>query len=374
MLNIQFDCLYPTSGSQQVVGEDLEPKSQRLHLLLHPELKEGETNLDDSELISRFKSQNMASLADMHFSQAVASTQKPFPNEVDESNNVDHSCISRDITNAQRILRPAESESSAGACNSELVCPSGCPIIDLQLKSRSLSISRSLSPHPAFRAVNKVLEIKTNCCSKTNDFSVFENENQLNTSIDAPLFPAHLGKGDQSTDSTKTNEIQRKQAVERVIFGDGDREESVLIASNIQGRKSTAQKRNCSKVLDEPTDKIRRISFESCSTDSIIEIEAENLYQEMDQESEKESVIILDTLSQDLEQQFCAVEAEVLAKKYLHNLKDKHITPCIIEIEPEDQEMDQKSHQESQSVVILDSLSFEDLEKIFCAVEEAHRK
>jgi hypothetical protein len=55
-------------------------------------------------------------------------------------------------------------------------------------------------------------------------------------------------------------------------------------------------------------------------------------------------------------------------------LKDKHITPCIIEIEPEDQEMDQKSHQESQSVVILDSLSFEDLEKIFCAVEEAHRK
>ena len=126
-------------------------------------------------------------------------------------------------------------------------------------------------------------------------------------------------------------------------------------------------------MLDEPTDKIRRISFESCSTDSIIEIEAENLYQEMDQESEKESVIILDSLSQDLEQQFCAVETEVLAKKYLLNLKDKHITPCtasIIEIEPEDQEMDQKSHQESQSVVILDSLSLEDLEKIFFAVED----
>ena len=329
MKNIQIDCLFPTSRSQQLVREDFERESQRLHLLIHPELKEGEANLDDSELISRFKSQNVASLEDMHFSQAVASTQKPprLETEVDESNNVDHSRISasEEIPNAQRILSPADSELSAGANNSELISPSGSPIINLQLESRSRSASRSLSPHPAFRAVNEVLEIKTNCHSKTNDFSVFENENQLNTSIDAPLFRAHLGKGDQTTVSKKTKEIQSKQVVERVTFGDGDREEIVLIASNIQEQKSTVQKRNCSKVLEQPTDKIRRISIESCSTDSsIVEIEPEDLCQGMDQESDKESVVILDPLSQDLEQIFCAVEEAQLAKKYLHNLGDKH--------------------------------------------------
>ena len=44
----------------------------------------------------------------------------------------------------------------------------------------------------------------------------------------------------------------------------------------------------------------------------------------MDQESDKESVVILDPLSQDLEKIFCAVEEAQLAKKYLHNLRDKH--------------------------------------------------
>ncbi len=284
--------------------------------------------MDDSELMSRFKSQNLASFEDMHFSQAVASTQKAPRCEtgVGESNDADHSSISfsQEIPNAQRILSPAESDASAGASKSELASPSDSPIIDYQLERRSRSASISLSPHPAFRAVNEVLEIKTNCRSKTNDLSELENENQLNISIDAPLFRSRLGKGDQIIVTRTTKEMQSKRVVERVTFGDGDLEEIVLVASKSQEQKSSVQKRNYSIVKEQTVGKVRRVSSESSNSD-IVEIEPDDLHQEMDQESDKESIIILDPSSQlDLEKIFCAVEEAQLAKKYLQHLGDKY--------------------------------------------------
>lgn len=323
MKDIPSDFFDPVSPPlPQLVREDFERESQRLHRLIHPEL--GEAHLDDSELMSRFKSQNLASFEDMHFSQAVASTQKPprCVTEVGESNDADHSSISlsQEIPNAQRILSPAESE--AGASKSELASPSDSPVIDYHFGRRSRSASRSLSPHPAFRAVNEVLEIKTNCRSKTNDLSELENENQLNISIDAPLFRSRLGKGDQIT--RKTKETQSKRVVERVTFGDGDLEEIFLVASKSQEQKSTVQKRNCNIVKEQTISKIRRVSNESSNSD-IVEIEPDDLCQEMDQESDKESIIILDPSSQlDLENIFCAVEEAQLAKKYLHHLEEKY--------------------------------------------------
>jgi hypothetical protein len=76
MKDIPSDFFDPVPPSVQQLVHKFFELAQRLHRLNHPEL--GEAHLDDSELISRFKSQNLASFEDMHFSQAVASTQKPF--------------------------------------------------------------------------------------------------------------------------------------------------------------------------------------------------------------------------------------------------------------------------------------------------------
>lgn len=316
---------------QQLVREDYEREEHRLRLLIDPTL-ERLGNLEVSQMIIRpsFKSQNMASLEDLNCGPVRTSTQNPPRYEInmDESDDADESSISHEIPNGQQILSPVESQGSVGANKSSIKSQSESPSSPKR-GCRSRSVSRSISPHPAFRAVNEVLEIKTNWRSKTSDLSEMENENQLNTSVDTPLFRTRPGKGDQIivTSKARAKKAQNKQVAERVTFGHGQQEEIVLISNQSERvQKSAVQKRNAIEMSDYPPGKNRRASRESSSSDSIVEIVQDDYCGEMSEESDKESIVILDPLSQmDLEKIFCAVEEACLAKKSLQNLTEERI-------------------------------------------------
>ncbi|KAI9553110.1 hypothetical protein GHT06_021002 [Daphnia sinensis] len=332
MKEIPSDFFEPFSPPrQELIRLDYEREKHRLRLLIDPELGESPKS-DVSQVISRpsVKSQNLASLEDMTFSQVVASTQKPprYPTDMEESNDADQSSLSPslEIRNAQPILSPVESQNSVDVKRGEIKNLSQSPAF--QKHSPDIrSASRSISPHPAFRAVNEILEIKTNCGSKTDDLS--ESENQMNTSIDAPLFRTRPSKGDQIivTARAKAKKTKNKQVVERVMFDNGQQEELVLFGNQSEiVKESTVQKQNASKMTDRLRGKNRRDSGGSSSSDSIVEIVQENSREEMSEESEVESVVILDPMSQmDLEKIFCAVEEAHLAKKHLQNLEEETI-------------------------------------------------
>ncbi|KAK4014816.1 hypothetical protein OUZ56_027326 [Daphnia magna] len=332
MKEIPSDFFEPFSPPrQELIRQDFEREKHRLRLLIDPALEEL-PNFEVSQVISRrsVKSQNLASLEDMTFSQVVASTQKPprYQSDTEESNDADQSSLSASlgIRNAQQILSPAESQTSVDAKKGKIKNLSQSPAF--QKHSRETrSASRSISPHPAFRAVNEVLEIKTNCRSKTDELS--GSENQMNTSIDAPLFRTRPSKGDQIivTAKAKAKKTNNKQVVEKATFDNGQQKEIVLFGDQSgTAKESTVQKKNASKMTDSLPGRDRRDSDGSSGSDSIVEIVQENSCEEMIQESDMESIVILDPLSQmDLEQIFCAVEEAHLAKKYLQNLEQENI-------------------------------------------------
>ncbi|XP_057381586.1 uncharacterized protein LOC130704126 [Daphnia carinata] len=332
MKEIPSDFFDPFSPPrQELIRQDYEREKQRLRRLIDPAFDEL-AHMEGSPVISRplVKSQNLASLEDMTFSQVVASTQKPprFQSDTEESNDADESSFSTslEIRNAQPILSPAESPISFDVKKGESQNLSQSPAF--QKHSRDTrSASRSISPHPAFRAVNEVLEIKTNCRSKADDLS--ESENQMNTSIDVPLFRTRPSKGDQIivTAKARAKKTKNKQVAEIVTFDNGQQEELVLFGNQSKiVKESMVEKKNAGKMTDSFPRKKRRDSGGSSSSDSIVEIVQENCCEEMSQESDMESIVILDPLSQmDLEKIFCAVEEAHFAKKYLQNLEEMNI-------------------------------------------------
>lgn len=321
MIEIPSDCFSLTKSCipQNLVREDIEREARRLHLLVHPEVNEHEDVYDpQSQLLRRpfTDFQQLGSLEEVSFSQVIASTQKPVAVETDESS------FSQEIPNAQRLFSPGtEVESPKNQSGGSKF---DSPTTEKSQSRSSVNCSASVSPHPQFRAVNEVLNIKTNysvSADKTSDKNS-DDENQLNVSIDAPLF-RHRNDGDrvvnvelnvnQETDQEHRvlrSSVQSKKrssnhnAARTQFNGDDQREEIAFVTGK-------AIKRNISHVIEEvPAPKSRRVrmsSEDSSSSSSIVEIFQE--CSQDSQDSDKESIVVFDPLSQDLEKFFCAVES-----------------------------------------------------------------
>ncbi len=318
----------PSPAFQINVSEEIERETSRLHELVHSEVEE---DFVLSQVLSRpaAQSQNLASLEDMNFSQVVASTQKQAPYVVNESNDADESSLSQEITNAQRLFSPG-TESDSSYTKSPVNAKPAAPIAEDNL-SRS---SSSLSPHPTFRAVNEILEIRTNCLG---DGPESDNENQLNISIDAPLFRPRQGDGDhrvclEVTSKSHESEMSMvttsnftrtryKKVVERITsFGDDRREELVLTISGDKSNRDfedgSIRKMVCRGIVDQRTPKSPQSRHcSSSSSSSVVEICQDEI--QMSQESDGDSVLLLDPASQDLEKLFCAVEQAQPVVKHL---------------------------------------------------------
>lgn len=316
-----------------LIREDIEREARRLQLMVHAEVDNNVCLGATSSQVFRHTStefQNIASLDDVSFSQVVASTQKLAVYAEETSNDEDEISFSQEIPNAQRLFSPGtEIDSSVlHNCNSKT-----------QRAHSRLSMSqsiRSLSPHPSFPAVNEVLEVITSCETMANHSNIEkENENQLNISIDAPLFRTRQSVDDQMTDVEVVSKEQNKPELSTInsriktrtfceprisedvaSFGD-DRCEEIAFTVNAKKQvnsnasqchtvlSSSGIKRNNAGEIDPRPIKCRRaitnMGNRSCS---VMEVSDE----EISQESDKASVIELDPLSQDLEKFFCDVE------------------------------------------------------------------
>lgn len=354
-----FEVVSPTVP--ELVREDVEREKRRLHLLIHPETDVFEcADVPQSQLLSRpsTESQNIASLEDITFSQVVASTQKPKPiSEVDDgaSNDGDETSFSQETTSGQRLFSPGTDLELSGLCGAVNESPSDSPIEKNKFKftrpTHSVSQSRnnSLSPHPKFRASDEILEIKTSC-SITADCSS-DNENQLNISIDAPLFCTHKTEGDQQIDvddevqciqdhqaelritgSRNKHKKHSNQVVEKVVLIDDDqftRKEEIVLTTG-KANKTQSNERNAtvisSRTMRNRIEDINQGSSQSQAALSSID-ESETcsvlaISEEYSQESDKGSIIEIDPLSQDLEDVFCAIERAGPIETYLENLSE----------------------------------------------------
>ena len=335
MKEIPSSVFAPVSPPLQTVFEDKEREARRLHLLIHSEVEE---DFVASQVLSRpaAQSQKIASLDEMSFSQAIASTQKQAPNVVNESSNMDESSFSQEIPDAQRLFTPAPESDSSHSKSPSSSQPAA--LVDEEDDVSYIESSLGASPHPAFRAVSEVLDIKTRCGS----VDCSDTENQVNVSIDVPLFRPRRGEGDQrvcievASESntcelsvvTKSNfrGTRYEKVVERsTSIGDDRREELCLIVRDNKPNCENAsirKRKNSVQMVDQRPPKSRKfLDYSSSSSSSVVEICQDDV--QLSQESDNDSIVLLDPASQDLEKFFCAVEeAQSTTKHFGCNLEE----------------------------------------------------